>query len=58
MGFNSGFQRLIRKNEMYNECSTNGGFGGGNFRESDHLEDLGVDGRIILKCMFRELGGP
>jgi hypothetical protein len=30
----------------------------GNFRESGHLEDLGVDGKIILKCMFRELGGP
>jgi hypothetical protein len=21
-------------------------------RERDHLEDLGVDGRIILKCSF------
>jgi len=23
-------------------------FGGGNLRERDHLEDLGIDGRIIL----------
>jgi len=23
----------------------------GNMRERDHLEDRGVDGRIILKCM-------
>jgi hypothetical protein len=23
-------------------------------RERDHLEDLDVDGRIILKCMFKK----
>ena len=26
----------------------------GNLRERDHLEDLGVDGRIILRWMFRK----
>jgi len=26
------------------------GFGGGNMGERDHLEDIVVDGRIILKC--------
>jgi hypothetical protein len=25
-----------------------------NLRERDHLDDLGVDGRIILKCFFRK----
>ena len=31
----------------------------GNLRERNHLEDVGVDGRMILKCIFkkRELGG-
>ena len=30
------------------------GFGGGNLRERDHLEDLGVNGRIILRWIFRK----
>jgi hypothetical protein len=25
-------------------------------RERDHLEDLGADGRIMLKLIFKELG--
>jgi hypothetical protein len=33
------------------------GFGGGNIRERDHLEDLGVDGRIILRRIFKKLDG-
>jgi hypothetical protein len=26
----------------------------GNLRERDHLEDPGLDGRIILRCIFRK----
>jgi hypothetical protein len=26
----------------------------GNTRDRDHLEDRGIDGRIILKCIFKK----
>jgi len=49
---------------MGGACSTYGGpgevltgFWWGNLRERDHMEDLGVDGRVILRWIFRELGG-
>jgi hypothetical protein len=29
-------------------------FVNGNLKEGDHLEDLSVDGRIILKCIFSQ----
>jgi len=51
----------IEKNEMGGACSTYRGeeryvqgFGGGNLRERDHLEDPGVDGRIIFRRIFRK----
>jgi len=30
------------------------GIGGENLRERDHFGDQGVDGRIILRCIFRK----
>jgi len=33
------------------------GFWWGNLSERDHLEDPSVDGRIIVKWIFRKLGG-
>jgi hypothetical protein len=49
---------------MGGACSTYGGeerciqgFCSGNLTEREHLENLCLDGRIILKCVFRKLGG-
>jgi hypothetical protein len=33
------------------------GFCWGDLRDRDHLEDLGVDGRIILKWIFKKWDG-
>ena len=50
---------------MGEECSAFGGqerriqgFGGGNLRERDHLGDPGIDGRIILRWIFRKWDVP
>ena len=52
------------ENEMGGACSTYGGreevhneFWWGNLREINHLEDPGVDWRIILRWMFRKWDG-
>jgi hypothetical protein len=51
----------IEKSEVGRECDTYGGgkrciegFGGENLRERDHLEDGGIDGRIILGWIVRK----
>ena len=51
----------IEKNEMGGACSAlwgigeaYSGFWWGNLRERDHLGDPGVDGRIILRWVFRK----
>jgi hypothetical protein len=33
------------------------GFGGGSLRERDHLENLGLDGRVIVKRVFKKWDG-
>jgi hypothetical protein len=33
------------------------GFWWGNLRERDHLEDRGIEGRIIIRCILRKWEG-
>jgi hypothetical protein len=54
----------MQKNETGGELGTYWGTGEvytgfwwGNLRERDHFEDLGVDGRIILRWIFRKWDG-
>jgi hypothetical protein len=51
----------MEKNEMGGACSAYGerrgvykGFVGGNLRVRDHLGDPGVDGRILIRWIFRK----
>ena len=47
------YSSVIKKNSVDGASGIYGGeryiqgFGGGNLREKDHLEDLGIDGNII-----------
>ena len=38
---------------MGRETEMHAGFGRGKPKEGDHLEDLGLDRRIILKCILK-----
>jgi hypothetical protein len=49
--------RVIKRNEMV-AADVHAGFWWGNLRERDHLEGLGIDGRIILEWTLKtRLGG-
>jgi hypothetical protein len=47
---------IVSKNETGVECGmeVHTGFWWGNMRAGDHLEDIGVDGSIILKWIFKK----
>jgi hypothetical protein len=51
----------IKKNEMDRACSMYGevhkGFGLGNLREKQHLEDPRIEGKIISRWIFRKWDG-
>jgi hypothetical protein len=42
---------------MWGRGGVHNGFWWGNLREINHLEDPGIDGRIILRWMFRKWEG-
>jgi hypothetical protein len=46
-----GVGHVASKGERRGVCT----FWWGNLREVEYLEDPGVDGRIILRCIFRKL---
>jgi hypothetical protein len=49
--------RVIISRNTYGRGELHSGIWWGNLRERDHLEDLGVDGRIISRWIFRKWEG-
>jgi hypothetical protein len=47
----------LRKMRCVRNVARMGGFWCGNLRERAHLEDPGVDGKIILKWIFEKYDG-
>jgi hypothetical protein len=53
-------ETVIQNDQLNMKCLFSmllNGFWWGNLRERDHLEDLGIDWRIILRWIFRKLNG-
>jgi hypothetical protein len=44
----------MKKNERGRACNAYTGFWWGNLRERENLEDPGMEGRIILRRIFRK----
>ena len=49
---------MIKAKEIWGRREMQTGFWFGKMQERDHLEDLGVDERIILKLILNRMRGP
>jgi len=47
----------LKKSNVWGRGEVYIGFGGGNLKERDHLEDLGIDVRIILRWIYSKWDG-
>jgi len=49
--------RWVRHVDVWGRVEVYTGFWWGNLREADHMEDPGVDGKIILRWIFGKWDG-